>query len=653
MNPGTGTSVYVNGFAAYSSDPWIIANSSGVINLTTGYPDTAWCNTHASNPPSAADKQTAFTDGSRCRLNGRAYGPFTDPSNLWSTPSIAAGYNYPNFKNVATGVNTACSGVNVDCVFRNPGAVTANPYYYTISNVQFCSSIDAAGFGTGTCQDRFDTTTYKYVRYGNLAQSFDPQAFVRVDIVPAVATYPSGRTYAAELANFAKWYTFYRTRMQGMKTAGGIAFSALSDENARVGYHTLWENTSATAGFLNVGPFDPTQKAAWFNRFYAAVPSFGTPLPDAVFRIGEYFSNSGISGLPGVTDPLDATTGMCQPNYHLLSTDGYWNYSLGQGTPQYGPTGAVISPADQDRTVPSLGNLPGNTGFTPGSNFPAPLLRGTGNEQQHARRPVDEVLDQRPPSGPRRQRQGHHRAVAARYALWVVDWRAGNRRLSDGNRCDQRRHRELADADRLRGCRRSRFDRRPLARGDQQPRQVSSTPRPRRNWRRASSARWPISPISRVRARPSASRARNSPQRGISATRAATRPAGGATSRSTRSTPTPARCRSTMPAIRSIRQYGPRRRSSMLRSLGTGWDTNRRIVTINDSSNVAVPFRHRESLVGQQTSLNAGWSVVLAPADRAGGARLSSRRQVERGRTARPISGCVRMRSATSATRAR
>ena len=32
-------------------------------------------------------------------------------------------------------------------------------------------------------------------------------------------TFPSGRSYASELQNFANWYTYYRTRMQMMKSA--------------------------------------------------------------------------------------------------------------------------------------------------------------------------------------------------------------------------------------------------------------------------------------------------------------------------------------------------------------------------------------------------------------------------------------------------
>ena len=72
-----------------------------------------------------------------------------------------------------------------------------------------------------------------------------------------------------------------------MKTASGRAFSALNQDNARVGFHTLWENASPTAGFLNVKPFDALNKPAWFSNLYAVTPTpffFGcanceTPLP--------------------------------------------------------------------------------------------------------------------------------------------------------------------------------------------------------------------------------------------------------------------------------------------------------------------------------------------------------------------------------------
>ena len=393
---GPWTAVYMNGYAGYPG-----TNTSGAtINLAPtstagcvspatpalcvplsapsdlgpwpGVPDTLWCRT-TGFALTGADYQTADGDGSVCRRNGREY-PETTIGAI-TTPAIAAGYNYPN------GVGTSCT-VSVDC-FTNSVTAYGFPFYYTISNVWFCSE-SAGGWGTGACGKRRDAVTYKYVRYSSSATTgpaFDPTSFTRVDITPPLvagvlvngkaAANPSGRSYAQEMANFARWYAFHRTRMLAMQTAAGIAFSALREENARVGFATLNENSTH---FLNVKAFDPANKATWFTKLYTVAPrTGGTPLPDAAWNAGEYFSNSGSSGFPGASDPLDPVTGQCQRNYHLLSTDGYWNFRLGAFPP---PSGASISPTDQDNTVPSLAHLPGQTGFTPVAPFPRPYYEG-------------------------------------------------------------------------------------------------------------------------------------------------------------------------------------------------------------------------------------------------------------------------------------
>lgn len=351
------TSVYSNGFAGYPN-----ANSGSTINLATGYPDTVWC---WKSGASSTEKATADSDGSVCRRNGRAYS--TVSAGGTTTPAIAAGYNYPNS-------SANCSG-SQKCKFTNRYTINGSPYYYTISKVQYCSGKDSSAWGTTPCVGEWDPTTYKYVRYGTGASTFDPQAFTRVDIKSSgflvngvSAANPSGRTYAQEMQNFALWYSFYRTRMQLMKAATGIAFSNL-DSNSRVGYHTLHENSNPGSLFVNIADFTTSNKLTWFTQLYKTQPSGGTSLPDAMWRIGELFSgNTGATGLPGATDPLDALTGKCQPNYHLLSTDGYWNSTL---------SNSYASRGNNDKTVPSLGNLPGATGFTVGSPFPRPYYEGT------------------------------------------------------------------------------------------------------------------------------------------------------------------------------------------------------------------------------------------------------------------------------------
>ncbi len=354
---GPWTAVYADGFAGYPA-----ANPGAVINLATNFPDTAWCWKSA---PTVAEIQTAFTDGSVCRRNGLAYGQSGTSPDI--APAANAGYNYPNGIDHTNGLPTACAA-DQQCRFVHPFFVTGNPYYYTIAEVGFCATSDAVGWGIAGCSGMWDAVSRRHVRFG--AGSFDPQAFTRVDIKPpgilvngVAAANPSGRTYAAEMANFATWHAFHRTRMLATKTATGLAFSALG-QDARVGFHILGASGGAGA-FLNVADFDYSHRATWFARMYETpvAKSSAAPVGDAMWRIGEYFANRA-SGLPGAGDPLDPTTGKCQLNHHLLAIGGYANV----------PLDSAHAVGNQDRTVPTLpAPVPG---LAPGTAFPRPHYEG-------------------------------------------------------------------------------------------------------------------------------------------------------------------------------------------------------------------------------------------------------------------------------------
>jgi type IV pilus assembly protein PilY1 len=175
-------------------------------------------------------------------------------------------------------------------------------------------------------------------------------AFSRVDIVELNAdgttrTYPRGddRTdctavagrcsYDEEMTNFANWYAYYRTRMQMMKSATGRAFLPIG-ESYRIGFMTI---NFAIDKYLRVADFatDLTtggQKRAWFDKLYAQAPSGGTPLRRALSRAGWIYAGKigatkGDSTMltdviPAADDPVQFA---CQPNFAILSSDGYWN----------------------------------------------------------------------------------------------------------------------------------------------------------------------------------------------------------------------------------------------------------------------------------------------------------------------------------------
>ena len=159
-----------------------------------------------------------------------------------------------------------------------PTSVSGVSYAYP-AYVRYCSSSALAlaaapvsGGSPASCNSKY-FGSYTYPRYGR---------FTRMDIVPTTATY-TGRplrpdcsaapncTFTEEMTNFANWYAYYRTRIQMMKSSGGIAFTGV-DDRYRVGFITLspGSNTAnpVSAGnpvsasrYLAINTFNTTQKA--------------------------------------------------------------------------------------------------------------------------------------------------------------------------------------------------------------------------------------------------------------------------------------------------------------------------------------------------------------------------------------------------------
>jgi type IV pilus assembly protein PilY1 len=142
-------------------------------------------------------------------------------------------------------------------------------------------------------------------------------------------------TYNEEMTNFANWWTYYRTRMQTMKTAASNAFAALDKpadvtnnvSRFRVGYMSINNNTGHD--FLNLNEFKTTQKYNWYSKLIAANPDNSTPLRAALSDAGRLYAGI-LDGTTyngsTVTDPLQYS---CQQNYAILSTDGFWNQGAG------------------------------------------------------------------------------------------------------------------------------------------------------------------------------------------------------------------------------------------------------------------------------------------------------------------------------------
>lgn len=176
---------------------------------------------------------------------------------------------------------------------------------------------------------------------------------------------PTGRTEAAELVNYATWFSYHRTRMKAAKAGAGAAFGKLG-QNVRVGYRTIWgRNGSSTstnwpteanpiAVNYNNGIFsDPNgatgtnnNRSRWYSRLYGTIAYNGTPLHAALDRAGAYFSGDASTGAYGPEAKADQYS--CRQNFSILTTDGYWNNLSNQPGEQDNANGDTITgPGDR------------------------------------------------------------------------------------------------------------------------------------------------------------------------------------------------------------------------------------------------------------------------------------------------------------------
>jgi type IV pilus assembly protein PilY1 len=143
----------------------------------------------------------------------------------------------------------------------------------------------------------------------------------RYEIKPATSGYPSGRTYAAEMQNFANWFTYYRKRKLMLAASMGGVLENLT--GLRMGVVPFNSHTT-------VAMRDADNPAASANgrevagRFYKnAMSAVGTPTHATVKHIaGQYAGNTSIvqyacqrNSMFVVTDGFSNTTSISVPGY--------------------------------------------------------------------------------------------------------------------------------------------------------------------------------------------------------------------------------------------------------------------------------------------------------------------------------------------------
>jgi type IV pilus assembly protein PilY1 len=314
-----------NDWAAVPYDGFGVQSTSNINLRDNGIPDYVWCST---NWPSSSEVRYENIPNNRCKL------PIEN--GIWKYPnSNGTQYRY-----------------------RKSMTNERYPYYYVSTQaigdpnqLLWCDTQDNSeperGLGRGvyppasgqaSCSLKKDeinplntSKRFRYPKYGTWQRieikpgNFYPRSETRSDCSGSVGAV--GCSYNEEMTNFANWHAYYRTRMQAMKSAAGHAFVNV-DDRFRVGFMTINPGSPVDSGqFLGVNNFDATHKENWFDMFYGQAASGGTPLREALSRVGRYYANAtgGINNGIG-DDPIQYS---CQQNFSILTTDGYWNGASG------------------------------------------------------------------------------------------------------------------------------------------------------------------------------------------------------------------------------------------------------------------------------------------------------------------------------------
>ncbi|WP_225835490.1 pilus assembly protein [Pseudomonas sp. MM211] len=143
-----------------------------------------------------------------------------------------------------------------------------------------------------------------------------------------------------ERTNFANWFSFYRNRALATISAAALAFYDLSP-SVRLSWQSLsgcqsFDGRGRNCGSNAFQAFSPQHKGELYTWMQGLSFNGGTPLPDAMYRAGEFFKTATPwQKNPGGTGNTTANTYACRASYHILMTDGMWSGNLSQNPSDY------------------------------------------------------------------------------------------------------------------------------------------------------------------------------------------------------------------------------------------------------------------------------------------------------------------------------
>jgi type IV pilus assembly protein PilY1 len=149
----------------------------------------------------------------------------------------------------------------------------------------------------------------------------DGSRLKRYEIRPG-KTFPSGRSYTAELQNFANWFQYYRKRRLMLSAAMGETLKSLG--GMRVGVVPYRERSGDVKMYDTDAASDSDNRRRVAGLFYEVGDGGGTPTRETLKYIGEEYrraeEGSG-KGKNGKQPPIIQYA--CQRNNAFIVTDGY------------------------------------------------------------------------------------------------------------------------------------------------------------------------------------------------------------------------------------------------------------------------------------------------------------------------------------------
>ncbi|MEM7763782.1 MAG: PilC/PilY family type IV pilus protein [Pseudomonadota bacterium] len=207
-----------------------------------------------------------------------------------------------------------------------------------------------------------------FIALGGDADTIGPdgRCLTRVEIRNDGRTFPSGRSYAEEIQNFANWFTYYRKRHQAMRGGVSQAFSEIT--GVRAGRFLF--NNRQNVDMVSL----TTDGDAFLDEIFTARGTGGTPTRQVIDYMGRQFERS---------DASRPIIEACQKNFGILFTDGFANTNAitvgntdgGEGIPYADAFENTIADAAMEYYL----NLDAPAGLTPGLVPTPAACAGTPN----------------------------------------------------------------------------------------------------------------------------------------------------------------------------------------------------------------------------------------------------------------------------------